>query len=199
MLLVAPEGNASTTIMFAPESLNEGCVEAWQMTQADDRTKLSFEDFQLELHSGPAAQVKHCRISWKPLIEAGCYAPSARMVVRGRLHINPTHATAVRAQIRLGHDLLGQGDISSIKSIDLKDEAFQVSIELPPERFLKHWNDVKLVSHLSLYLRQIKQDPNTSSRRNEPKVARLSIDALELEALRRQACPAMEPRQPMQD
>lgn len=199
MLLAPPEGEASATIMFAPESMNESCVTSWQMTQADDRTKLSFEDFQLELLSGPAAQVKHCRIAWKPLIAEGCYAPSARMLVRGRLRINPAHATAVRAQLRLSHDLLGQGGTSPVKSIDLKKETFQVSIELPPERFLKRWSEVKLVSHLSLYLRQINQNPDPITRSNELTVARLTIDTLELETLRRQDCPVMEPRQSLQN
>jgi hypothetical protein len=194
LLLGAHQGAASTAIMFAPENLNEGCALSWQMTQADDRTILNFKDFHLQLLSRPAAEAKHCRIAWKPLIAAGCYAPSARMVLRGRLHVSPGQATAVRAQIRLSHDLLGQGDTSPITSMDLKEGSFQTSVELPPERFQKRWNEVKLVSHMSLYLRQIKQNPDPFSRRSEPTVARLSIDTLEMETLQAQDCPDREPR-----
>lgn len=195
MLLAAHEGRAeSSAMVFVPESVNEACTKSWQSTETEGRTVLSFQDLQLDLPSQATAQVKHCRIAWKPLIPAGCYAPSARLKILGRLQLDSDLTDTVRAKLRLSHDLLGQGDSSQFKSIDVKEGSFQVSIELPPERFEKRWDQVKLVSHLSLYLRQIKQESDSNANRHSLATGRFAIDSLELESLRSQECSSMQAR-----
>jgi hypothetical protein len=181
-------------MVFVPESLNEACTKSWQLTETEGRTSLSFQDLQLELPSQATAQVKHCRIAWKPLIPAGCYAPSARLKILGRLQLDSDSPDTVRAQLRMSHDLLGQGVSSPFKSMEVKEGPFQVTLELPPERFQQRWDQVKLVSHLSLYLRQIKQESDSNTNRNSTARGRFAIDSLELESLRSQECPPMQAR-----
>lgn len=195
MLLAAHEGQAESTVMvFVPESLNEACTQSWQLTETEGRTALSFQDLKLELPSQAKAQVKHCRIAWKPLIPAGCYAPSARLKILGRLQLDNDLPDTVRAQLRLSHDLLGQGVSSPFKSMEVKEGSFEVTIELPPERFQQRWEQVKLVSHLSLYLRQIKQESDANANRPSLVRGRFAIDSLELESLRSQDCDSKQAR-----
>lgn len=195
ILLAAHEGRAdSKTIMFAPESLNEGCATSWQMTEIDGRTLLNFQDLYLDLPSLDTAQIKHCRIAWKPLIPAGCYASSGRLKVRGHFRGNPGQTSSVRAQLRLSHDLLGQGDEGSFKNVQVEEGPFQASLELPPERFQKRWDEVKLITHLSLYVRRIKEDTGRNTARDSSTEPRLVIDAIELEPIRSQACSSVVPR-----
>ncbi|HET9240099.1 MAG TPA: hypothetical protein VFO10_22745 [Oligoflexus sp.] len=163
-------------ITFTPDSLNEDCAGSWQATVNDGRTSLSFENFDLKVSS--AAQVKHCRISWKPLIPEGCYAPSGRLVIRGHVHMQK-----VKAQLRLSHDLLGQGDTGQTQAIELEEGPFNASMELPPERFQKPWEAVKLITNLSLFLRPIKEGNDSV-----PSQGRVSVTAVELEGLRPRDC-----------
>src|SRR5689334_7536611 len=107
--------------------------------------EVAFQDLQLSLPANTLAQVKHCRIAWKPLIPAGCYTPSARLEVKGHFWKAPDSARIVLGQLRLSHDVLGQGGSSPVKSVELAEGVFTSTIELPPERFQQAWDEVKLV------------------------------------------------------
>lgn len=177
LLLSAQKIEAEPRIItFTPDSLNEDCAGSWQATVNDSRTSLSFEN--LEVNVSSAAEAKHCRIAWKPLIPAGCYAPSGRLTIRGY-----ARTQKVKAQLRLSHDLLGQGDTSPTQAIELEEGPFNASVELPPERFQKPWEAVKLVTHLSLFLRPIKEGNDSVQSQG-----RVSVSTLELEGLRPRDC-----------
>ncbi len=189
LLHALADAEGATPLTLTPETVNEGCAQSWQLTLDEGRTMMSIQGLELQLPQQSMAQVKHCRIAWKPLITAGCYARSARLNIRGRLMVNVSPPTSLRAQLRLSHDLLGQGNSGSFKSLDVEQGPFQVSIEIPEERFLEHWDEVKLVSHLTLYLRQIHEEPNPTLPDKPRAVGSFAIDSLELDSLLSRDCP----------